>query len=56
MLKDVIEIEKSIKKRKRKQLKLTRINSSNSWPVSWDDDNFIENKLKQIMNSNSQST
>ena len=29
-----------------KRLKSTRVNSQNSWPESWDYDNFIENKLK----------
>jgi len=44
MLKDEIEKKTLIKK-----------GQKNSWPESWDINNFIEEKLKQIMKSNSQS-
>jgi hypothetical protein len=46
MLKNVTEIEKSIKKRKKKQLESTWINLSNSLLESWDEDNLIESELK----------
>jgi hypothetical protein len=31
---------------------LTRVNPANSWLESWDQDNLIERKLKQIMKPN----
>jgi hypothetical protein len=36
-------------------LKSTRVNLSNPWLKSWEEDNFIEIKQRQIIKSNSQS-
>jgi hypothetical protein len=51
-----MKYKNKLKKKHKNRLKLTRVNPSNSWPESWDKDNIIENKLKQIMKHNSQST
>ena len=41
---------------KKNQLqKNTQVNQSNLWPGSWDQDNYIKYKLKQIIKPNSQS-
>jgi hypothetical protein len=46
MLKNITKIKKSIKKLHKKWLQLTWVNMSSLWPESWDEDNFIESKLK----------
>jgi len=48
--------EKNQLKKDLKKLEPTEVNLSNPWPGSWEQDNQIKNKLKQIMKSNSQST
>jgi hypothetical protein len=47
--------KKSIKKEK-KLIKINQVNLSNLQLGSWDPDNPVKRKLKQIMKSNSQST
>jgi len=49
-----MKLKNSIKKQQ-KWPNLTRVNLSNSCPSSWDQDNHIESKSKQIMRLNSQS-
>jgi len=40
----------------KKITQINRVKLSNPWPGSWDWNNLIERKLKQIMKSNSQLT
>jgi hypothetical protein len=47
MLKD--EIEKDQLKKPRNWPESTRVNMPNPWPRSWDQNNSIKNKLKQII-------
>jgi len=51
MLKNKIE-----KKINKKIFVSTRVNLPHSWLESWDQDNSIKSKSKQIMKPNSQST
>ena len=41
---------------KKEFIKTTRVNLLNSWSKSWNLDNPIKSKSKQIIKSNSQST
>jgi hypothetical protein len=43
------------KNRYKKRLEITIVNPPKPWPESWDMDNLIESRPKQIMKLNSQS-
>jgi len=48
--------KKSIKKQQKKRPESTQFNPPYPWLGSWDSDNLVESKSKQIMKLNSQST
>ena len=56
MLRDENKIKKLIEKKIWKMTWVNKENQLNLWPKSWDKDNLVESKLKQITNPNSQST